>query len=496
MKHLQRRHSLALAGLALLFLGTSALDAQVAEPAPCQPVPTEQQIRWQEMEMYAFLHFSLNTYTDQEWGLGNESPQLFNPTALDARQWARVCRQSGMRGIILTAKHHSGFCLWPSAYTDYSVKSSPWKQGQGDVVRELAEACRAEGLRFAVYLSPWDRHHPDYGRPAYVTYFQNQLRELLTQYGPMFEVWFDGANGGDGYYGGVNERREIDRRTYYRWPETYKMIRQWQPDCVIWGDTWNRADLRWIGNEAGHAGPTCWSTLPKEGKPDRRALNRGVEGGDVWCPGEADTSIRPGWFYHEREDTLVKSLATLMDIYYKSVGRNVTLLLNFPIMPNGRIHPTDSIRGLQFAREIRRTFRHDLARKAKATATNVRGASRRYAPARAVDGKPATYWATDDTVRHASLTLSWRRPTAVNRILLGEPIALGQRIRAFRLEALVDGQWQPIRDSLADEDFSTIGYRRIVCFPTVAATQLRLTVTDARACPLLSRFSAYLATEE
>lgn len=450
------------------------------------------------MEMYAFLHFSLNTYTDQEWGGGNESPALFNPTELDARQWARVCRQSGMRGIILTAKHHSGFCLWPSAYTDYSVKNSPWLNGRGDVLGMLAEACRHEGLKFAIYLSPWDRHHPQYGRPEYVTYFHNQMRELLTQYGDLFEVWFDGANGGDGWYGGANERREIDH-TYYRWPEMYQMIRQIQPECVIWGDTRHPADLRWIGNEDGHAGLTNWSMLPHERQYEDAStldmLNQGAEAGDVWCPGECDTSIRPGWFYHKSEDSQVKTLPQLMDIYYKSVGRNSCLLLNFPIMPNGRIHPTDSLRGLEFAREIKRVFRHDLARKARVSASNIRGGGKTFRAHNVIDGKPQTYWATDDSVRTAILTLHFSRPTAANRILLEEPIALGQRIRRFHIEALVDDQWLPVCDALADgqDDFTTIGHRRIICFNTIQVTRLRLTITDSRACPLLSRFSVYLS---
>ena len=317
-------------------------------------------MRWQDMEMYAFIHYSLNTYTDQEWGFGNEDPQLFNPSDLDCRQWARVCKQAGMRGIIFTAKHHCGFCLWPSAYTEYSVKNSPWKQGKGDVVRELADACREEGLKFAVYLSPWDRNHPEYGRPAYVTYFRNQLRELLTNYGDIFEVWFDGANGGDGWYGGANETRKIDRTTYYEWPETYRMIRQLQPHCLIWNDGSDRGDLRWVGTEAGNVGETNWSLLNHDGEVTWPMLHYGLEDGDSWIPGETNTSIRPGWFYHETENEHVKSLSKLMDTYYKSVGRNSTLLLNFPIAPNGRIHPTDSLRGIAFNKMIHEVFKNPL----------------------------------------------------------------------------------------------------------------------------------------
>ena len=465
-------------------------------PAPCLPVPTVQQLEWQDMEMYAFIHYSLNTYTDQEWGFGNESVELFNPSDLDCRQWAHVCKQSGMRGIILTAKHHCGFCLWPSAYTDYSVKNAPWKQGKGDVVRELAEACRDEGLKFAVYLSPWDRNYPEYGREAYITYFRNQLRELLTQYGDIFEVWFDGANGGDGWYGGANEVRRIEK-TYYRWPETYRMIRELQPNCAIWGDNANRADLRWVGTEAGYVGETNWSMMPSQGQADRQMLHYGVEQGDVWCPGETNTSIRPGWFYHTTEDAHVKSLEKLMDTYYKSVGRNSTLLLNFPVMPNGRISPVDSLHGLQFARMVETVFKHDLAKGAKVTASNVRANDKRYAPKHVIDGKSDTYWAVDDDVTNATLTLTFKRPTRFNRFLAEEYIALGQRVRSFTLEALVDGRWLPLKDELVEQGtgLTTIGHRRIICFPTVEATSLRLTITSARACPLISRVGIFLAPD-
>ncbi|MDE7117374.1 MAG: alpha-L-fucosidase, partial [Bacteroidaceae bacterium] len=217
-----------------MSLSLPAVADKVDPPQPCGPVPSENQLKWQDMEMYAFIHFSLNTYTDQEWGFGDEKPELFNPSRLDAKQWARVCKEAGMSGIIFTAKHHCGFCMWPSAYTEYSVKNAPWRGGKGDVVKEIADACREEGLKFAVYLSPWDRNHPEYGRSEYVTYFRNQLEELLTNYGDVFEVWFDGANGGDGWYGGANETRNIDRTTYYQWPETYAMIRRLQPQCLIW----------------------------------------------------------------------------------------------------------------------------------------------------------------------------------------------------------------------------------------------------------------------
>ena len=447
----------------LASLLTIGVKAQIA---PCGPLPNANQLRWQDMEMYAFIHYSLNTYTDQEWGFGNEDPKLFNPSSLDCRQWARVCKQSGMRGIIFTAKHHCGFCMWPSAYTEYSVKNSPWKDGKGDVVRELAEACREEGLEFAVYLSPWDRNHPEYGRPEYVTYFRNQLRELLTNYGDIFEVWFDGANGGDGWYGGANETRKIDRTTYYEWPETYKMIRELQPKCLIWNDGSDRGDLRWVGTEAGNVGETNWSLLYHDGEVPYQMLHYGVEQGDVWCPGETNTSIRPGWFYHDAENEHVKSLSKLMDTYYKSVGRNSTLLLNFPIAPNGRIHPNDSLRGIAFKKMIDEVF--------------VKGEV-------VFKMKPS----------NPSTILDFGKPTSINRFLAEEDITQGQRVRKFSLEAEVDGKWQPLKDALVDEGdgLTTIGHRRIICFPTVKATKLRFTILDSKCEPIIKKLGVYLAPE-
>ena len=441
--------------------------ASVDKWAPCGPVPNENQLRWQEMEMYAFIHYSMNTYTDEEWGFGNEPLELFNPSNLDCRQWARVCKQAGMKGIIFTAKHHCGFCMWPSKYTEYSVKNTPWKNGKGDVVRELADACREEGMKFAVYLSPWDRNHKDYGKPEYVTYFRNQLRELLTQYGDIFEVWFDGANGGDGWYGGANETRRIDGKTYYQWAETFRMIRELQPNAVIWNDGGDRGDLRWVGTEAGNVGETNWSLMPAKGDTPWHMLHYGVEDGDVWCAGETNTSIRPGWFYHETENEHVKSLSKLMDTYYKSVGRNSCLLLNFPIAPNGRIHPTDSLRGIAFKKMIDEVFKNDLARKAK---IKTQG---------------------NETF------ISFKKPTAFNRFVAEEDIRYGQRVKKFSLEAFVDGKWISLKDALVEDGdgLTTIGHRRIICFPTVTATKLRFTILDAKCDPIIKQTSVYLAPE-
>ncbi len=481
------RHFLCGIVLSVCSIGFSL--AQTQAPAACGPVPSDNQLRWQEMEYYAFIHFSLNTYTDQSWGYGNEDVNLFNPTELDCRQWARICKEAGMKGAILVAKHHCGFCVWPSKYTEYSVKNSPWRDGKGDLVREMADACQEYGLKLGIYVSPWDRNHPEYGRPEYITYFRNQLTEVLTNYGPIFEVWFDGANGGTGYYGGANENRRIDRATYYDWSNTYKLIRKLQPNIVIWNDGGDRADLRWVGTEAGFIGETNWSLLNATGDVPFNMLHYGVEDGDSWVPGEVNTSIRPEWFYHPSEDRKVKTLPHLMDSYYNSVGRNATLLLNFPIMPNGLIHENDEKAALDLAKAIREAFAVDLAKKTKASASNVRGNASEFAAANTTDSDKDTYWATDDDVTKASLTIDFGKPTTFNRFLAQEYIRLGQRVKAFTVEALVDGDWKELTEA------TTIGYKRILRFPTVEATQLRLNITDSKACPVISNVGIYQAPQ-
>lgn len=463
--------------------------AQLSAPAPFGPVPSENQLRWQEMEYYAFVHFSLNTYTDQSWGYGNEDIRLFNPGKLDCRQWARICKQAGMKGIIVTAKHHSGFCLWPSAYTEYSVKNAPWKNGRGDLVRELAGACKEYGLKLGIYLSPWDRNHPDYGRPEYITYFRNQLTELLTNYGPIFEIWFDGANGGTGYYGGANEERKIDRTSYYDWSNTYKLIRKLQPNIVIWNDGGDRADLRWVGTEGGWVGETNWSLLNATGEVPFEMLHHGVENGDRWVPAEVNTSIRPEWFYHPSEDGRVKTVPRLMETYYHSIGRNGSFLLNFPIMPNGLIHPYDEKAAMGLASAIKKAFSVNLAAGKKATATNIRGNAGQFAASLVLDRDKNTYWATDDSVTKASLTIDFGKPTRFNRLLVQEYIRLGQRVKGFTVEALVDGSWKQLAAA------TTIGYKRILRFPTVKGTKVRLSITDAKACPLISNIGIYEAPQ-
>jgi alpha-L-fucosidase len=456
-------------------------------PAPLGPVPSENQMRWQQMEYYSFVHFSLNTYSDQSWGYGNEDINLFNPEKLDCRQWARICKEAGMKGIILTAKHHSGFCLWPSKYTEYAVKNAPWKNGKGDVVREMADACKEYGLKLGIYVSPWDRNHPDYGKPAYITYFRNQIKELLTNYGPIFEIWFDGANGGTGYYGGADENRKIDRTTYYDWKNTYRMIRELQPDIVIWNDGGDRADLRWVGTEAGYVGETNWSLLNGTGEVAWPMLHFGLENGDSWVPAEVNTSIRPEWFYHPSEDNKVKTVPHLMETYYNSIGRNGTLLLNFPIMPNGLIHENDEKAALEFAATVKASFSHNLAEKTRAGASNVRGNAKQFDASNVVDDNQDTYWATDDTVTTASLTIDFEKPTLFNRFLVQEYIRLGQRVKSFTVEAFIDGGWKQLAQA------TTAGYKRILRFSAVEATKVRLNITGSKGCPVISNIGIYNA---
>src|SRR5690554_6675297 len=286
----------------LIFISLFSCDT-VREPQAVGPTPSQRQLDWQELEYYGFIHFNMNTFTDMEWGGGGESPETFNPSELDTRQWAKVAKEAGMKGLIITAKHHDGFCLWPTETTEHSVKNAPWKDGQGDVIKELAEACEEYGLKFGVYLSPWDRNHPEYATQDYVDVFHKQLEELLTNYGDVFEVWFDGANGGTGYYGGANEDRKIDHRSYYQWDKVFSIIREHQPNAVIFGD--NGPDVRWVGNEEGIAGETNWSIIRKDemyaGSGRHKELQFGHEDGTHWIPAEADVSIRPGWYYHKRE---------------------------------------------------------------------------------------------------------------------------------------------------------------------------------------------------
>jgi alpha-L-fucosidase len=478
----------ALVSLLLLMMGALPAPAQgVRPPAPFGPLPSARQLSWHEIEFYGFLHFTVNTFTDKEWGYGDEAPATFNPTDFDADQIVQTAKAAGMKGLILTAKHHDGFCLWPSKYTDHSVKQSSWRGGRGDVVKEISAACRRHGLKFGIYLSPWDRNHKDYGNGAYLTYFRNQLRELLTNYGPVFEVFLDGANGGDGYYGGARETRRIERETYYDWANTWRLIRQLQPNANIFSDA--GPDVRWVGNERGIAGETCWATLNREdfvpGRADEARLNRGDRPGSHWVPAECDVSIRPGWFYHAKEDDKVRSAENLLDLYFKSVGRGASFLLNLPVDRRGRIHDNDVKSLTEFRRLFAATFAEDIARPARVEASNVRGKTRRFAASNLIDGNRESYWATDDEAKTPEVVVDFGRDRKLNIIRLREFLPLGQRVEAFAVDAWQDGQWKEFASG------TSIGNCRLLRFDRMTTAKVRVRITKTSASPALSELSVF-----
>lgn len=481
--------TLAAAG-ALLLAALPAGAQRVAPPAPVYPLPEKKQVDWQRRETTAFIHFGLNTFANREWGYGDTDPAVFNPRHLDCEQWVRTLVAAGMKGVILTAKHHDGFCLWPTQLTDYNISHTPYKDGQGDIVGELERACRKYGLEFAVYLSPWDRHQSFYATPEYVPFYHRQLEELLTRYGKVFEVWFDGANGGDGWYGGTREKRTIDRRNYYDYPTIYKIIDRYQPSAVIFGD--GGPGCRWVGNEKGYAGETNWSFLRSNtvfpGYEKHQELQYGHADGDQWTPAECDVSIRPGWFWHAAEDGRVKTPAQLTDLYYRSVGRNALLLLNIPVNADGLISREDSLAAVAFHQNIEAELAHDLLPGAKVKATATRGAS--YTAARLTDGDYDTYWATPDGVTAATVTFTLPRKERVNRLMLQEYIPLGQRVSRFTV-LYDDGH--AMRPLDISEETTTIGYKRLLRFPTVETRRIAVRFDEARGPLCLNRIGAFFA---
>ena len=478
--------------LLTILVGTPSVGllAQTAAPAPIAPLPTQYQVAWQQLETYAFIHFGPNTFGDREWGYGDAPLSSFNPTRLDCEQWASTLKAAGMKGIILTAKHHDGFCLWPTKYTDYCVRNTPYKDGKGDIVGELSAACHKYGLKFGVYLSPWDRHQAFYGTPLYREYFYAQLQELLTQYGDIFEVWFDGANGGDGYYGGAREERKIDRRTYYDFPRAWRMVSQYQPQAIIFSD--GGPGCRWVGNEEGYAFATNWSFLRSKdvypGYDKYWELQQGHADGDAWVPAECNTSIRPGWFYHEKEDSRVKTVDQLTDLYYRSVGHNGTFLLNIPIDREGRIHPIDSARVIAFHQRIATELRTNLLQHARITANNVRG--KQFGTRNLTDGSYDTYWSVSDGTHQAELTIKLRRGTRLNRLLIQEYIPLGQRVQQFSVAYRQGKQWLPLS---VGEETTTVGYKRLLRFDTITTDELRITFQKMRGPVCINALGAYLA---
>lgn len=451
------------------------------------PVPTRQQLEWQQLETYAFIHFGLNTFNDMEWGYGNTPSHTFNPPQLDCEQWVLTLKACGMKGVILTAKHHDGFCLWPTETTDYSIKNTGYKDGNGDLVRELAEACRKHGLRFGLYLSPWDRSQPEYGYEAYVGIYHRQIEELVSNYGPLFEFWFDGANGGTGWYGGADEMRSIVAEKYYDYEKAREIVWRYSPEAAIFGGT--VPTLRWIGNEDGYADATQWCMYRTDFETlnDVKTLRCGLRDGDAWLPAEVDVSIRPGWFWHAAEDGRVKTVEQLTDLYYNSVGHNANLLLNFPVNLEGRIPAVDSLHAVQWYKRLQSDYRNDLLKGCEVQASDTRG--RRFRATQVLTDEYARYWATHDGVRQAELVFEFPEATAFNRLLLQEYIPLGQNVEAFCADYYANGKWLPIE---TDEPLTTIGYKRLLRFPTVKADKLRIRFRVFKGTLCINRVGAFM----
>ena len=485
----------------LAFSGCAVFTLCAQEPTPYGAVPSERQLRWHETEIFALIHYGLNTYTDREWGYGEEDPMLFNPAKLDAGQVVSALKRGGMQGVILVAKHHDGFCLWPTKTTGHNITKTPWRGGKGDLVREYADAAKKHGLRFGLYCSPWDRNSAAYGTAAYLPLYQAQLRELLTQYGTLFEVWFDGANGGDGYYGGAREKRGIDRFTYYDWPATWALVRQLQPSACIFGDV--GPDCRWVGNEKGCAAEESWSTFIPKGKTDpARPANgdsmnhlegpAGHRNGTAWIPAECDVPLRKGWFWHANEDPTVRTPAQLMDIYFNSVGKGGCLNLGIAPDRNGLVCEAD-IRSLDaFGGLLRTLFASNLATAAVAVGDHTRpsqtepGKPVPFAPSNVLDGDRYTYWATADGVTNATLTLTLPAVTEFNIIRLRENIRLGHRVDGFSVDVWEDTQWREYAKG------QSIGACRLFRGAKVKSDRVRLRITSASASPCVSDFGLFI----
>jgi alpha-L-fucosidase len=463
----------------------------VQKAASVRPAP--RQLEWQKLELTAFFHFGINTFTNREWGNGKEDPKLFNPESLDCRQWVKTAKDAGFKLVILTAKHHDGFCLWPSKFTSHTVASSRWKNGKGDVMRELAEACKEYGVKLGVYLSPWDMNSPLYGTDEYNDLFVNQLTELLTDYGTIDEVWFDGANGE-----GPNGNKQV--YDFGRW---YKHIRKLQPQAVI---AIMGPDVRWVGTETGYGRDTEWSVVPVSNlgqteiannsqqqvafKPEGDMVGEDLGSRDkirnakglAWYPAEVDVSIRPGWFFHESENDKVKSPEKLLDIYFHSVGKNAVLLMNIPPDPRGLIHEKD-IQALQAWKRLRdETFSVNCA-----TGASVKFSSGNGKSLSVLDNDFDTYWigTKQDTTAIIELTMNGEK--TFNVLRLSEHIAIGQRVEKFRLDSWKNGNWVKMASG------TTIGYKRLLRFDPVTAKRVRLIIESSRLNPTISEIGLYKA---
>ncbi|MBL0268918.1 MAG: alpha-L-fucosidase [Chitinophagaceae bacterium] len=463
--------------LSILLLSATTLFAQDYNDLP---VPSKKQLDWHDTEYYIFMHFGPNTFTGKEWGEGTEPEDIFNPAQLDCRQWCRIAKESGAKAIIITAKHHDGFCLWPSKYSKHTVRESKWKNGKGDVLKELSQACREYGLKFGVYLSPWDRNHPDYGTPKYNDVFVNMMKEIFQNYGPVWEMWWDGANGE-----GPNGKRQV-----YDWKRFENTVKQYSPKTVIFSDI--GPDVRWVGNENGIAGNPNWNFLDTVGfkrglgAPPTDTLNRGNYWGKAGMGAECDVSIRPGWFWRESENEKVKSPQQLFDIYLKSVGRGANLLLNVPPDPRGLIHPSDSLALTGFKKLREESFAENLLK----TANTFYQFSRKELPEekitlRSMDKENQSY-----TVNLQNFIVEMAQPTKINCIILREAIHLGQTIRSFRI-VMNNG-----KKVVKEISGSSVGRKRILTFKPATITSFTVYLEDAKGMDNVINVTAYLMDEK
>lgn len=475
-------------------------------PKPYGATPTEPQVQWQRLEFYAFTHFGLNTFTGREWGYGDESPTLFNPTDFDAEEIVKTFKEGGMTGMIYTAKHHDGWCAWPTKTTEHSIKKSPWKNGKGDVVKEFSEACKKYGIKFGTYLSPWDRNHPEYGRPGYIKAYYGQIEELLTNYGDVFEIWFDGANGGDGYYGGARERRNTPGGAdkYYDFEQIVKNIRKMQPECIIWGAS-HYGDARWGGSERGHVGYPHWHTVGTQNPEQTGSAHpatckekcrhvvsaHGIRGGDRWVPAEGDTPINhSGWFWHKGGRP--KSPETLMQVWFDCVGRGANLILNLAPDKTGRLDPAD-VKALMGFKKLRDA----LYKKDFALGGDAKGRSRgkAFSADKLTDGDLDTFWATKDGQTTAAAVVELPSKATFDVVRVREEIRLGQRVDAWALDAEVDGdggkkEWKEVVSGM------TIGVQTMLVLPEPVTTKrVRLRITEAAASPCIAELSLFKLPE-
>ncbi|TDB65948.1 alpha-L-fucosidase [Arundinibacter roseus] len=480
----------------LLLLLCGSLSAQIP-PKPYGPIPSARQLQWHATELYGLIHFTPTTFENKEWGFGDADPAVFNPTDFDAEQIVKAAQEGGLRGIILVAKHHDGFALWPTKTTEYNISKSPFRNGKGDLVREVEQAARKYGLKFGIYCSPWDRNNAAYGTPAYLAIYQEQLRELYTNYGPLFMSWHDGANGGDGYYGGAREKRSIDNTTYYQWDSTWtNLTRKLQPDANIFSDIgW---DVRWVGNEKGIAAETHWSTFtPKAPEGVNKAVPGqanypdspvGMRNGEFWIPAECDVPLRKGWFFHPDEKP--KSPDELFSLYLKSVGRGAALDLGLAPDTRGRLSDEDVAALKTLGNRLEKTYAKNLARDAYIRAINVRGYNSIYGTKNLVDNNPESYWTTDDDFKESNLAVEFSQPRTFDLISIREHVKFGQRVEAFAIDTWENEAWKEIHKG------TSIGARRLIHFDIpVTASKIRIRFTKTPVNVVLSELGVYKITD-